>query len=75
MMTSKKIQIKEKTMKIKLFNKNLYLNKTTVANLHAEEMAVLKGGCTTETIEYTCAGCTYYCNSFDQKTTANTCTM
>lgn len=60
-------------MKIKFFNKNLCLNKTTIANLDAADMADINGGCTTETLEVSCDACSYICEPFDNKTTANTC--
>jgi hypothetical protein len=57
--------------------KQLILTKTTIANLDRSTMSCVKGGCTTETIGYTCdKACTtgpiYYIIS-EEKLSANTC--
>lgn len=64
-------------MKTDFLGKRLTLHKETVAGLNPMHMAGIKGGCTTETLEETCATCNLdACISlgpFVLKTTANTC--
>lgn len=59
-----------------VLRKRLVLGKTTIANLDRFAMSSAKGGCTTETIGYTCdEACTTDPNLNDtvEKPSANTC--
>lgn len=60
-------------MKKKLFGKHLCLNKETIAHLDPQEMENVKGGCTTETLEYTCGGFITESPSSPPKPSENTC--
>lgn len=60
-------------MKNNVSLKQLCLKKETIAHLDLQEMENVKGGCTTETLEYTCDGFSNEKPSSPTKLSENTC--